>query len=51
MTRSRFVICLERCCTMPGLPDAERDGSLQAGGERHDAGGLLTLISGTVNVQ
>jgi hypothetical protein len=36
---------------MPGLPDAEQDGSWQAGRERHDAGELLTLISRTVDVQ
>jgi len=36
---------------MPGLPDAERDGSSQTGRERHDPGGLLTLISRTVNMQ
>jgi hypothetical protein len=33
------------------LPDAERDGSFQAGRERHDAGMLLTLISHIVNMQ
>ena len=36
---------------MPGLLDAERDGSLQAGRERHDLGGLPRPITRTVNMR